>query len=400
MIEAGKSSHMVARKRIEATNFKKSFSEIRRMASDLDHMLSDIDELNNELEAKVITRTIELENAKHDLETVIEDLKAAQAQLISHEKMAALGQLVSGIAHELNTPLGVVSSAVGTLDSIIKNEFDKFINFRVNAPEGAIRVYDELIRQSVEKTNKNDPAFMRQLKNIYYKAAEDNKMSIPNEVIEHLADIGFTVDENEFVSMLREPGVIDSIHAAYSVVTMNKSIRMIKNSAEKASHVISALKTYARRDSNQHVVPHDVIKDIEMVLTLYYNQTKYGVEIIKKYQDVMPVLCYPEKLHQVWVNIINNALHAMNYKGKLEISVDQVNGFVRVSITDDGPGIPDEIREKIFEPFFSTKKLGEGTGLGLDIVKRTLDEIGGQIAVESKHGKTTFNILLINAKAG
>jgi signal transduction histidine kinase len=121
---------------------------------------------------------------------------------------------------------------------------------------------------------------------------------------------------------------------------------------------------------------------------------KYGVEIIRNYEEVPPVICFPDKLHQVWVNIINNALHSMDYKGRLIISVAKSHDKVLVSITDNGPGIPEHILHRIFEPFFTTKKLGEGAGLGLDIVKRILDEINGSIEVESKPGETTFKIWL------
>jgi signal transduction histidine kinase len=142
------------------------------------------------------------------------------------------------------------------------------------------------------------------------------------------------------------------------------------------------------------MVPFDVVNDVETVLTLYYNQMKYGIEIIRDYEEVPPVLCFPDKLHQIWVNILNNALQAMNYKGILKISISNDGDKVKVSIANNGPAIPDDIINMIFEPFFTTKKLGEGTGLGLDIVKRILDEIGGSINVETNPEVTTFNVWL------
>jgi signal transduction histidine kinase len=169
---------------------------------------------------------------------------------------------------------------------------------------------------------------------------------------------------------------------------------MIRVSAEKASKVIIALKTYSHKDTNKSLVPHDVVEDMETVLTLYYNQMKYGVEIIKEYETVPHVICFPDKLHQIWVNIINNALQAMNYKGTLKIRISNDSDRVKVSISNNGPAIPDSIIDRIFEPFFTTKILGEGTGLGLDIVKRLVEEIDGDINVESKPDETTFNIWL------
>jgi signal transduction histidine kinase len=121
---------------------------------------------------------------------------------------------------------------------------------------------------------------------------------------------------------------------------------------------------------------------------------KYGIEIIREYENVPNVICFPDKLHQIWVNIINNALHAMNYKGTLKIRISNDNERVKVSISNNGPPIPEDIIDKIFEPFFTTKMLGEGTGLGLDIVKRLVEEIEGDINVETNQDETTFNVWL------
>ncbi len=355
---------------------------------------AEIKKLNDELEDKVAERTVELEQANCELESAIEDLREAQHQLVNQEKMAVLGQLVAGIAHELNTPLGVINSAGGTLEKVIKNEIDQVVQFRVTAPEEIREVYNRLVAQSMAWESTQDLSSRRQNRKRYYKMVEENNLSISDEVVELLVDIGYEASDEEFLALIGQPGIKDAVKMAYSIITMHKSAHMIRISAEKASKVIMALKTYSHQESNRQVVPHDVINDIEMVLTLYYNQTKYGVEITKDYQEVPPVLCYPDKLHQVWVNIINNALQAMDYKGKLIIGIARTQEYVKVSITDKGPGIPETIRKRIFEPFFTTKKLGEGTGLGLDIAKRIVEEVGGHIDVETQPGETTFSIWL------
>ena len=227
-----------------------------------------------------------------------------------------------------------------------------------------------------------------------YSLVEEKSLPVPDEVIELLADIGYDGSEGECITLMGHPGSGEAIKMAYSFLTMKKSVKMVRMSAEKASKVISALKTYSHRHRDNKIIPHDVIGDIEVVLTLYYNQLKYGVEVIKNYAEVPPVLCFPDRLYQVWVNIISNALHAMKHQGRLEISVAQIEREVKVSITDNGPGIPQAILHRVFEPFFTTKGLGEGTGLGLDITKRILDEIGGRIDVETRPGKTTFTVWL------
>jgi signal transduction histidine kinase len=142
------------------------------------------------------------------------------------------------------------------------------------------------------------------------------------------------------------------------------------------------------------MMPASLTEGIETILTLYQNQLKQGVEVIRNYRDLPPILCYPDELNQVWTNLIHNALQAMANRGTLILEVTQVAAQAQISITDSGSGIPPEIKSKIFEPFFTTKPPGEGSGLGLDIVKKIITKHGGQITVESQPGRTTFSVLL------
>ena len=128
---------------------------------------------------------------------------------------------------------------------------------------------------------------------------------------------------------------------------------------------------------------------------MQYNQLKHGVEVRKQYADNVPdILCYPDELIQVWTNLIHNALQAMADKGVLTIKVVREANDIVISITDNGPGIREEIRDRIFEPFFTTKPAGEGSGLGLDICRRIVERHDGQITVESEPGRTTFTVRL------
>jgi signal transduction histidine kinase len=147
-------------------------------------------------------------------------------------------------------------------------------------------------------------------------------------------------------------------------------------------------------DQTGEMVKTNIIDGIETVLTLYHNQLKQGVEVIRKFNEIPQIMCFADELNQVWTNILHNALQAMHHKGILHIGVKQLDGFIVTSITDSGSGIPPEIKEKIFQPFFTTKPAGEGSGLGLDIVKRIIDKHKGKIEVESVPGKTTFSIYL------
>jgi signal transduction histidine kinase len=131
------------------------------------------------------------------------------------------------------------------------------------------------------------------------------------------------------------------------------------------------------------------------VLTIYSNDLKHGVEVVRVYApDVGPVMCRPDSVQQIWTNLLHNALHAMGRSGTLEVSLTSHNEGVEVAITDSGHGIPSSMTDTIFEPFVTSKPLGEGTGLGLDIVKKIVSAHAGTIYVESKPGRTTFRVWL------
>jgi signal transduction histidine kinase len=142
------------------------------------------------------------------------------------------------------------------------------------------------------------------------------------------------------------------------------------------------------------MIPANLSEGIDTVLTLYQNQLKKGIEVKRNYTELPPVLCYPDELNQVWTNLIHNALQAMDYRGTLTIEVMQQEQHTCISITDTGAGIPAEIKSKIFEPFFTTKPPGEGSGLGLDIVKKIIEKHQGKIEVESIPGQTKFTVSL------
>ena len=131
------------------------------------------------------------------------------------------------------------------------------------------------------------------------------------------------------------------------------------------------------------------------MLTIYQNQIKQGIELVRRFDELPLVPCLPDEINQVWTNLIHNALQAMGRTGTLTIGLRQEAGNALISVGDTGCGIPPELRDRIFDPFFTTKPAGEGTGLGLEIVRKIVEKHGGRIAVDSEVGRgSTFTVSL------
>jgi signal transduction histidine kinase len=143
-------------------------------------------------------------------------------------------------------------------------------------------------------------------------------------------------------------------------------------------------------------VPESLDNSLDTVLTLYGNQLKAGVEVERDYAPSMPqIYCFPDELQQVWTNIIHNAIQAMDGVGKVKVETKRQGDWAVVRITDSGPGIPPEVLPRIFQPFFTTKKQGEGSGLGLDICKKIIEnKHHGKLEVDTEPGRTTFIVKL------
>ena len=185
------------------------------------------------------------------------------------------------------------------------------------------------------------------------------------------------------------------VMVAYNILNQQRSNQTIQLAVDKASRIVKALKTYLHSSNSEEMEPINLRDNLETVLTIYHNRLKQGVEVIKNYEDVHEVYGFPEQLNQVWTNLLVNAVQAMNNNGILTIGIKNEDNFVTVSFKDTGKGIPLEIQSKIFEPFFTTKASGEGSGLGLDIIKRILKEHAATISFDSVAGEgTTFYVKL------
>jgi len=220
---------------------------------------------------------------------------------------------------------------------------------------------------------------------------------IPNAELlaDKLIEIGVYQEITPWLPLLQSSENQKVLDMAYQIIGLQKSTATIATASDRAAKVVFALKNFSRFDHTGKKVLAQVSDGIETVLTLYYNKLKFGVEVIRKYAETPQIYCFPDELSQVWTNLIHNALQAMDNQGFLTIQTTVVDHNIVVSITDTGNGIPDEIKERIFEPFFTTKPIGEGSGLGLDIVKKIVAKHDGKIELFSQLGTgTTFNVIL------
>jgi PAS domain S-box-containing protein len=348
--------------------------------------------LNQELEDRVADRTMLLSSANDALGTALRELRESQEKMLLKEKMAALGQLVAGLAHELNTPLGAILSASATSGAAVGALLDAMRLYRSLDLEEE-RVFAAL-SSGIGREESRDREEERQHRRRYREILEAAGLAKPILLAEELADLGYAGTETELVALCRLPRLGQIAEAAHLLNSIARSDYVIGMAADKAARVVLALKTYSRREPSEEMILSDLREQLETVLVILENRMKKGIEVFRDFGDLPPLPCHPDRLAQVWMNLITNAIQAMEYKGRLEIAAKALPGAIEVSVTDDGPGIPEAIRDRVFEPFFTTKIAGEGSGLGLDICRRILDEMGATIAFESRPGRTRFSVSL------
>ncbi|WP_413165246.1 response regulator [Capilliphycus salinus ALCB114379] len=330
-----------------------------------------------------------------ELEITLQQLKTTQNQLVQSEKMAALGQLVAGIAHEINTPLGAIRSSIENIIAFFNDNLGHLPEILQTLSLEQQQDLFDLCHQSLQQRDCYSNKEKRQARRALTRQLEADNIANADTIADTLVDLGILETSPSIVSLLKTEDGNKILDLAYQITSVKKSSNTIKTATDRAAKVVFALKTYARYDHRGNAIEANIIEGIETVLTLYQNNIKQGVEVIRNYPDSFPsILCYPDELNQVWTNLIHNALQAMNYQGTLTITVGQESENLVIKITDNGAGIPPEIQSKMFQPFFTTKPAGQGSGLGLDIVQKIIDKHQGEIRVNSVPGETTFTVCL------
>ncbi len=372
--------------------------EIGSMINSFNNFARVIIDYSVNLEKKVIERTSELAKANRNLEQTLTDLKETQTQLLESEKMAALGQLIAGVAHEVNTPAGAIKGAIGEID----RDYGLFLDNVISTMSTLSDKYNEVYVGSCKKiigfgARELSTREQREIGKQLQDKMERSDIEDAREYGRSLAAIGFT-DENvdTILPLYKGTKNIEAIHESFYQLGMSQvHVRDIKIAIDRITQLVKALKNYARVDSNE-LVDTNVVEGIDDTLIILHNKLKRAVVVDKQYeQDIPKIVANAEQLNQVWTNLINNAVQAMKGEGKITVRVKiQNKKAILVEVEDTGTGIDKKHIDKIFDAYFTTKPKGEGTGLGLNICQQIINEHNGKLTVKSQPGKTVFSVLL------
>lgn len=343
--------------------------------------------------ATLISPSIYQSVQRKKIEKTLENLKASQNQLIQSEKMAALGNLIAGVAHEINTPIGAIKASTENLLYSLNDMMASAPDLIREMNRDELEVVKNLVKSSGEKELSTKEE--RQLRKSYLEKLKELKIEQYERITECLVGMKITVLNEELLEFIQKPISYKYLEVAYGLSGLKLKSKTILTAAEKTTKIVYALKSFTSRDVSGIMKPSNLIEGIEAVLIIYQNHLKQGITIVREYESIPEVVCFIDEINQIWTNLIFNAIQAMKNKGILTIrTINNKSDMVTIEIEDTGSGIPEDVLPKIFEPFFTTKSAGEGSGLGLHICKNIVYKHNGVIDVKSQQGKTTFRISL------
>jgi signal transduction histidine kinase len=371
-------------------------------------------------------QTERLHRLEIELAVTLDKLAIAQQDVIRAQKLATLGQLAAGIAQDINLALTTIRTANTHIANTLLLTLPDLPQLLQSMDSAQQACFFALI-QSAQSARTTQPyADQRQFQHRAIAQQLSARINAP-DLADRLVDLGMTSELDSVAPLLNSPNVLQLLSLAVAIIKLQTHSQMIGVAAAQVAKLLFAMKSYSSRPSTPSTpVLTYIPTHLDIILTLYVHLLKNGITIHRNYEPLPPIPCYPDELSHVWSNLIQNAIQAMQPEGQLTLAVTCQSAtsplnptlvspergqcaeremaekgstavsrdFIVVSVTDTGPGIPPDVLPAIFNPFFTTKAVGEGSGLGLSISRKIIDKHRGKIAVDSQPGKTTIQVWL------
>ncbi|HET7503611.1 MAG TPA: ATP-binding protein [Kofleriaceae bacterium] len=366
-------------------------------------LYSEVREASEELEKKVRLRTTELTEINDELGKALADLRETQAQLVLSERMAGLGLLVAGVAHEINSPTAAIHGSIDGLTQALARVSRHGAALAAGAAPAAVAdLLEALAPVLAERALPTGLVARKAAREIAaaLEAQSGPALTAPRTLAAELADLGATPDEA--VQLIEAIGpdraLAGSVVAALTNhVYLHRTASTVRHAVASIQRIVGALKSYSHLDQQAVRTEADIHEGLETTLALLHHALR-DIVVERRFGSLPRVPVFVDELNQVWTNLIQNAqqalIHRSSADGKITIATAVEGSWVVVRVTDNGPGVSPEVLPRIFEPFFTTKAKGEGTGLGLGIARQIVHKHGGTMRCESEPGWTTFEVRL------
>ena len=316
---------------------------------------------------------------------------------MQQEKVSALGKLAAGIAHEMNNPAAAIDRISDELNKRLKRNIEltaELLNHNISPDRIKSLRKTAVDRKKIHSSKiKLTPMQRMEKEDKISEWLEENGCNADSELAVTFTETDFSIEELESLKNGTTSEAFKSIlHWLENLLSSELLINDLEDASGRITELVSAIKSHVHMDRSGTLHVTDIHKDIEDTLILLgYKIRDKNIKVIKKFCDDMPgIEAYSGELNQVWTNLIDNAIYAVSENGEIEIETICDSKTVTVCVVDNGSGIPKDIVSRIFDPFFTTKKVGEGTGIGLDLVKSVIDRHNGEVKVNSVKGRTEF----------
>lgn len=328
-------------------------------------------------------------------------IKQFTTSRLQNEKMMALGKLSAGLAHEMNNPAAAIVRSSKELLKHLQQQPDYFKQImEIDVTPDQVEQISGILFERLKSASEVRMSLMERqgLEDDLTDCLMDYEVDEPEMIAENLVDFHFSCDDLESIRKVTGKDFPAVMHWINQNMTTEKMVKEIEEAATRISGLVASVKNFTHMDRDQEKAKVDLHAGIDNTITMLNHKLKSrGIRVERKYADELPALLgKPGEMNQVWTNILDNAADALEgiINPEVVIETSASEDRVMVKIRDNGPGIPADIVDRIFDPFYTTKEAGKGTGLGLEVVKSIIEGHGGQVQVSSEPGRTEFEIRL------